>query len=309
MVTQTIAGQPSVVTIAGHFSNLRWLGSVPTTAEAPPARRRLAAVVARAAARRAGPKYLALRHLRRCSGLRRRAAASRRGSSTPAPAGGVACVGRSLGPYVARPAREAPPHEPKNCTRAATAARQSHLSLRRAIMKSCARAATAARRRHRRHRASLLQQRHPLPRHASPKSCTRALLLRGGSTAATAPRCLGSVILQCGAPARRAARTAAATTARRRHRRHRASLAKPHGRQAPSSVPGPCRFEHLAHVNTERLVRVARAQRRRCLYPTVRSKSAPPVLVRALRAHRRRRLHPTAYGSRSVRLLHRPRLD
>jgi hypothetical protein len=287
MVTQTIAGQPSVVTIAGHFSNLRWLGSVPTTAEAPPARRRLAAVVARAAARRAGPKYLALRHLRRCSGLRRRAAASRRGSSTPAPAGGVACVGRSLGPYVARPAREAPPHEPKNCTRAAT----------------------AARRRHRRHRASLLQQRHPLPRHASPKSCTRALLLRGGSTAATAPRCLGSVILQCGAPARRAARTAAATTARRRHRRHRASLAKPHGRQAPSSVPGPCRFEHLAHVNTERLVRVARAQRRRCLYPTVRSKSAPPVLVRALRAHRRRRLHPTAYGSRSVRLLHRPRLD
>ena len=276
-----------MVTIAGHFSNLRWLGSVPTTAEAPPARRRLAAVVARAAARRAGPKYLALRHLRRCSGLRRRAAASRRGSSTPAPAGGVACVGRSLGPYVARPAREAPPHEPKNCTRAAT----------------------AARRRHRRHRASLLQQRHPLPRHASPKSCTRALLLRGGSTAATAPRCLGSVILQCGAPARRAARTAAATTARRRHRRHRASLAKPHGRQAPSSVPGPCRFEHLAHVNTERLVRVARAQRRRCLYPTVRSKSAPPVLVRALRAHRRRRLHPTAYGSRSVRLLHRPRLD
>ena len=264
------AGQPSALRIAGHFANLRWLGSVPTTAEAPPARRRLAAAVARAAARRAGPKYLALRHLRRCSGLRLRAAASRRGSSTPAPAGGVACVGRSLVPYVARPAREAPPHEPKNCTRAATAARQSHLSLRR----------------------------------ASPKSCMRALLLRGGSTAATAPRCLGSVILHRGAPARRAARTAAATTARRRHRRHRASLAKPHGRQAPSSVPGPCCFEHLAHVNAERLVRVARAQRRRCLYPMVRSKSAPPVLVRALRAHRRRRLHPTAYCSRSVRLLH-----
>ena len=143
-------------------------------------------------------------------------------------------------------------------------------------MKSCARVATAARRRHRRHRASLLQQRHPLPRHASPKSCMRALLLRGGSTAATAPRCLGSVILHRGAPARRAARTAAATTARRRHRRHRASLAKPHGRQAPSSVPGPCCFEH-ARVDVERLVRVARAQRRRCLYPTVRSKAASPV--------------------------------
>jgi hypothetical protein len=62
MVTQLPQANPPYLRIAGHFANLRWLGSVPTTAEAPPARRRLAAAVARAAARRAGPKYLALRH-------------------------------------------------------------------------------------------------------------------------------------------------------------------------------------------------------------------------------------------------------
>jgi hypothetical protein len=64
---QTIAGQPSAYdSRAGHFANPRWLGSVPTTAEAPLARRRLAAAVARAAARRAGPKRIP-----RCVILRR----------------------------------------------------------------------------------------------------------------------------------------------------------------------------------------------------------------------------------------------
>jgi hypothetical protein len=172
------------LTIAGHFANPRWLGSVPTTAEAPPARRRLAAVVARAAARRAGPKYLALRQ----SMTLQRAQASSRGKPERvfhSGAGWRRCVRRPI----ARAIRST------SCTRSA-AARAKELHAR----GDCCTAessfaparqpeelharAIAARRQYRCHRASLPWQRHSTPWRASPKSCTHG---RGDHCAAAAP--------------------------------------------------------------------------------------------------------------------------